>query len=62
MRVGKGEGYIEKYSLIHMIGQFAKREGFKENIFIIDQQIARHVVQYSECLYNPPSLLYNSNS
>ena len=30
--------------------------------FIIDQQIARHFVHYSECLDNPPSLLSNSNS
>ena len=29
---------------------------------IIDQQIARLFVNYSECLYNPPSLLCNSNT
>ena len=29
---------------------------------IIDQQIAQHFVQYSECLSNPPSLLCNSNN
>ena len=28
--------------------------------FIIDQQIARHFVHYSECIYHPPSLLCNS--
>ena len=28
--------------------------------FIIDQQIARHFLQYSECLLNHPSLLWNS--
>ena len=27
---------------------------------IIDQQIARHFVHYTECLYHHPSLLYNS--
>ena len=30
--------------------------------FKIDQQIARHSVQFSECLLNPPSLLGNSNN
>ena len=27
--------------------------------FIIDQQIAQHFVQYSECLWNPPLLVCN---
>ena len=31
--------------------------GKYERDTIIDQQIARHFVQYSECLSNPPSLL-----
>ena len=30
--------------------------------FIIDQQIACHFVHYSECLYQPPSHLCNSNN
>ena len=30
--------------------------------FMIDQQIARKLVYYSECLSNPPSLLSNSNN
>ena len=30
--------------------------------FMIDQQIARHFLQYSDCLSNPPSLLFNSNN
>ena len=29
---------------------------------IIDQQIARHLMHYSDCLYNPHSLLCNSNN
>ena len=34
----------------------------KKRYFIIDQQIARHFVHYSEYHYNPPSLLCNSNN
>ena len=30
--------------------------------FIIDQQIVRHFVQFSESLPNPPSLICNSNN
>ena len=30
--------------------------------FKIDQQIAQHVGQYSECLYHPLPLLCNSNN
>ena len=35
---------------------------FDKKYFIIDQQIARHFLQYNECLSNPPSLLSNSNN
>ena len=34
----------------------------EKRYLIIDQQIALHFVHCSECLYYPPSLLYNSNN
>ena len=30
--------------------------------FILDQQIARYFVQYSECISNPPAFIFNSNN
>ena len=55
-------GWMIIIVLLTKMSRKNENAGVNKRYFIIDQQIAQHFGHYSECLYNPLSLLCNSNN